>query len=94
VVGNGLTLAEKCPSDDKALLFINTIINKLFRFWCGPRGWYKQEKSKRTEQQYRNQDRHTDPLNYRGNHRPGSGSGFGKRCRMPVRERSLVENSS
>ena len=35
-------------ADDKALLFIKTIINKLFRLWCGPR--YKQEKSKRTEQ--------------------------------------------
>jgi hypothetical protein len=35
-------------SDDKALLFINTIMNKSFRLWCGPR--YKQEKSKRTEQ--------------------------------------------
>jgi hypothetical protein len=70
--------------DDKALLFINTIINKSFRLWCGPR--YKQEKSKRTEQRYRNQDRHTDSLNY--NHRPGYGSGFGKRWRMPVRERS------
>ena len=38
--------------------FINTIINKSFRLWCGPR--YKQEKSKRTQQRYRNQDRHTD----------------------------------
>ena len=72
--------------DDKALLFRNIMITNCFNSGVDP-GTSKR-RAREQSNGHRNRDRHADPLNC--NHRPGSGSGFGKRWRRPVRE----ENSS